>query len=48
MSRILYSSPVVVDGEYFERDVETAVRPDNSITVVSLTRGPRHVEYHYY
>ena len=48
MSRILYLVPVAVDGPVVERDVEAAVRSENSVTVVSLTRGPRHVEYRYY
>lgn len=50
MSRILYIVPVGVDRaeDLVERDVAGAVRPGNEVTIVGLTRGPRHVEYHYY
>jgi allantoin racemase len=48
MSRILYIAPVNVEGEFLERDVATAARPGNEIDVIGFSRGPRHVEYHYY
>jgi allantoin racemase len=48
MSRILYIAPVNVEGDFLERDLENAGRPGNEITVVGFSRGPRHVEYHYY
>jgi allantoin racemase len=48
VSQILYIAPVGIAGEFVERDVEGAARPENEVTVIGLTRGPRHVEYHYY
>ena len=48
MSRILYITPVNVEGDFLERDVEDATRTENEVTVVGFSRGPRHVEYHYY
>lgn len=48
MSRILYIAPVNVEGDFLERDVEDAARTENDVTVVGFSRGPRHVEYHYY
>ena len=48
MSRILYIAPVNVEGDFLERDVEDAARPVNDVTVLGFSRGPRHVEYHYY
>jgi allantoin racemase len=48
VSRILYIAPVNVSGDFLERDLEDAVRPGNEIDIVGFSRGPRHVEYHYY
>jgi allantoin racemase len=48
VSRILYIAPVNVEGDFLERDVEDAARPENDVTVLGFSRGPRHVEYHYY
>lgn len=48
MSRILYIAPVNVAGDFLERDLEDAIRPENELTVLGFSRGPRHVEYHYY
>jgi allantoin racemase len=48
MSRILYIAPVNVEGDFLERDVEDAARTENDVTVVGFSRGPLHVEYHYY
>ena len=48
MSRILYIAPVNVAGDFLERDLEDAARAGNQIDVVGFSRGPRHVEYHYY
>ena len=48
MSRILSIAPVNVAGEFLERDLVDAALPCNQIDVVGFSRGPRHVEYHYY
>ena len=48
MARILYIAPVQID-QVRERDAHAEVlRPDNDLVSLGFTRGPRHVEYHYY
>lgn len=48
MSRILYIDPIRVEGDFLEEDLAAAARPENSVDLVGFSRGPRHVEYHYY
>jgi len=48
--RILWINPVgtdVFDAPMLEL-LQQVKRPDTSVEVVSLKRGPHHVEYHYY
>lgn len=50
MSKILFINPV--GTELFDQPIkeylETAKRPDTKLEVISLDRGPMHLEYHYY
>jgi allantoin racemase len=48
MNRLLYIAPVRIDDEVFERGIVDQVRPDTELTVAGFSRGPRHLEYHYY
>jgi allantoin racemase len=48
VSRILYIDPIRVDGNFLEEDLAKAARPENRVDLVGFSRGPRHVEYHYY
>jgi allantoin racemase len=48
MRRILYIAPVGVEDTAIDREVAHAGRPGTEITTVAFSRGPRHVEYHYY
>jgi hypothetical protein len=48
VSRVLYIAPVNVEGGHIEREVEDAARSENDVAVLWFSRGPRHVEYHYY
>ena len=49
-NRILWINPVGTD--VFDRPIEdflnSAKAPDTEIKVISLARGPMHLEYHYY
>lgn len=49
-NRILWIEPVGTD--LFERSIlehiNKAKRPDTKVDVISLRRGPMHLEYHYY
>ena len=48
--KILWINPVYVEqsDQPFWKFLETAKAPGTEIDVVSLKRGPRHLEYHYY
>ena len=48
MSRFLYISPLRVDGREFTEIDPAAMAPGNELTAIGFTRGPRHLEYHYY
>ena len=48
MARILYLAPLRVDAPRATDATADALRPGNSLTRLSFTRGPRHLEYHYY
>jgi allantoin racemase len=50
MSKILFIDPVGTDlfDQPIKEYLETAKRPETTIDVVSLKRGPWHLEYHYY
>ena len=48
MSRILYISPLVVHGRTFLEVDPAELRSGNTLTSIGFTRGPRHLEYHYY
>ncbi|MFQ5794283.1 MAG: aspartate/glutamate racemase family protein [Candidatus Bipolaricaulia bacterium] len=49
-NRILWINPVGTD--LFDREIQEILnmekRPDTEVDVVSLARGPEHLEYHYY
>jgi allantoin racemase len=49
MANILYLAPLKVSNpsSMGETAVET-LRPDNTLSTLGFTRGPRHLEYHYY
>ena len=50
MSRVLWINPVGTDlfDEPIRELLEQIKRPETTVEVVSLPRGPHHVEYHYY
>jgi allantoin racemase len=48
MARIVYISPLKVDQPRNPEAMASALRPENSLERISFTRGPRHLEYHYY
>jgi len=50
MSKILWIDPVGTDlfDQPIKEFLETAKRPETKLDVVSLARGPMHLEYHYY
>lgn len=50
MARILFVNPVgtcVLDQDMQEQ-LQQELMPGNTVDVISLARGPHHVEYHYY
>lgn len=48
MSRLLYIAPVRIDDFSPEREFEDFIRPENHLSMVGFSRGPLHLEYHYY
>jgi len=50
MSKILFIDPVGTDlfDQPIQEFLETAKAPETELDVVSLKRGPMHLEYHYY
>ncbi|GAH50417.1 unnamed protein product, partial [marine sediment metagenome] len=50
MSKILWIDPVGTDlfDQPIKEFLETAKGPETKLDVVSLARGPMHLEYHYY
>lgn len=48
MGRILYISPVKVEGRTFAEVDQNALRDSNELTAIGFNRGPEHVEYHSY
>jgi allantoin racemase len=49
MAKILYLAPLKVrDPAAMGASVRGALREENSVTTLGFTRGPRHLEYHYY
>jgi allantoin racemase len=48
VARILYVAPLRVDAPRATDATADGLRPGNSLTRLSFTRGPRHLEYHYY
>lgn len=48
MARILYIAPTKVDGPRPVKSMEQMLRSENEFSAVGFTRGPRHLEYHYY
>ncbi|HCP31772.1 TPA: hydantoin racemase [Candidatus Acetothermia bacterium] len=50
MSKILFIDPVGTDlfDKPIQEFLETAKAPETELDVVSLKRGPMHLEYHYY
>jgi allantoin racemase len=48
VSRILYIAPVRVSEVITQSGVEETVRPGNVLKTVGFSRGPLHIEYHYY
>jgi allantoin racemase len=50
MSKILWIDPVGTDlfDQPIKEFLETSKRPETVIDVISLKRGPMHLEYHYY
>jgi len=50
MSKILFIDPVGTDlfDQPIKEYLETAKNPETQLEVVSLDRGPMHLEYHYY
>lgn len=48
MPRILSIAPLRVADRLRANGAQDALRPDSSLDRISFTRGPRHLEYHYY
>lgn len=50
MIKIMYINPVGTGAydEHMRRIIEEIKRPDVKVTVVHLSEGPVHLEYHYY
>ncbi len=50
MPKILWINPIATaDYDQALREwIDTAKRPETQVDVVSLDRGPKHLEYHYY
>jgi allantoin racemase len=48
MARLLYISPLRVEGRSFTEVDATSLLPGNEMTAIGFRRGPEHVEYHYY
>jgi len=50
MTKILFIDPVGTNlfDQPIKEYLETAKRPETQVDVVSLQRGPMHLEYHYY
>jgi len=50
MLRILWINPLGTDmyDEHIRKIIEEIKRPDVEATVVHLSKGPIHIEYHYY
>lgn len=48
MARILYLAPLYVDRPSSEGMSGDLLQPGSSLTRLGFTRGPRHLEYHYY
>ena len=50
MTKILFIDPVGTDlfDQPIKEYLETAKQPETQVDVVSLKRGPMHLEYHYY
>lgn len=48
MSRILSIAPLRVENPQGANGAQDALRAGSSLDRVSFTRGPRHLEYHYY
>lgn len=48
MARILYLAPLRVETPGNAESMDDALRPGNTLARLGFTRGPRHLEYHYY
>lgn len=50
MSKILWINPIGTPDydQALQEWIDTAKRPETQVNVVSLSRGTRHTEYHYY
>lgn len=48
MARILNIAPLRTEGRRGSGEAPDILRPGNSLTKLGFTRGPRHLEYHYY
>jgi len=50
MLRILWINPLGTDmyDEHIRKIIEEIKRPDVEATIVHLSKGPIHIEYHYY
>ncbi len=50
MSKILWINPIATADydQALQEWIDTAKRPETQVDVVSLDRGPKHLEYHYY
>jgi allantoin racemase len=49
MANILYLAPLKVSRpSSMAEDSHDVLRPENTLSTLGFTRGPRHLEYHYY
>jgi allantoin racemase len=48
LSRIVYISPLKVEGRTFTEIDPKTLRPGNELVPIGFNRGPEHLEYHYY
>lgn len=48
MARILYVAPLRTSGQMNSEHMAATLKPENSLSALGFTRGPRHLEYHYY
>lgn len=48
MARILYVAPLLTGHPMNPSAMAETLLPENSLTGLGFTRGPRHLEYHYY